>query len=94
MGVRSLSSDPTGLTCKLCPCEGAFPRTASQMCSGFQCQSVWALAKIVVKAVSEGNSEISMTREVGGVMIGAPGMSRRPVSPHLELTKFGFSDVK
>lgn len=36
--------------------------------------------KIVTKAVSEGSGEIAITREVGGVMEGAPGMSRRPAS--------------
>lgn len=34
-------------------------------------RSVWALAKIVAKALSEVSSEISMTREVGGVKDGA-----------------------
>lgn len=76
MGVRSLSSDTIGLTHKLCPCEGAFPRSVSQMCSGFQCQSVWSLAKRVAKAVSEVSSETSMTRERSEVMEGALGMSR------------------
>lgn len=79
MGVRSLSSDSTELTHKLCRDKGAFPSSASQMCPGFLCQSVWALFKIVAKAVSEDSSEISMTKEMSGVMEGAPGMSRRPV---------------
>lgn len=64
------------------------------MCSGFQCQSVWALAKIVAKAVSEDSSETSMTREEGGVMEGAPGMSIIRVFLTCWLSKFGFSDVK
>lgn len=36
--------------------------------------------KIVTKTVSEESSAITMTREAGGVMEGAPGMSRRPAS--------------
>lgn len=57
-------------------------------------KSVWAKAKIVAKAVSRDSSEISMTREVGGVVEGAPGMSRRPASTNCCLSKCDFSDVK
>lgn len=74
--------------------KGAFPSSVSQMYPGFLCQSVWAWAKIVAKAVSEDSSEISMTEEVGGVVEGAPGMSRRPASSNCCLRKCGFSDVK
>lgn len=77
MGVRSLSSDPTGLTQKSA-LERGLPSSASQMCPGFLCYSVWALAKIAAKVVSEGSSEIHRIREVGGVMEGAQECSEDP----------------
>lgn len=41
------------------------------------------MAKIVAKAVSENISEISIIREVGGVVEVAPGVSRSPHLHHL-----------
>lgn len=60
--------------------KGTFPNFTSQICPVSLCQRVWALAKILAKAVSEDSSESSMIREVGGVVERAPRMPRRPVS--------------
>lgn len=75
--MRLLSSDQTGLPqgdkgTLSKQCFPDIPRLPMLQCVGF--------GKIVTKAVSEESSEITMTREVGGVMEGAPGMSRRPAS--------------